>query len=337
MGNDSLINLGSRIGLYSSPEAPQLNLTGLQNNAALLQQLGGRTQKERLIKDKQKSLTKALQYSYQSAFIRKICCDNCGAVRGLINANRLAQDYDEKILSVGFEHNFQVGEIFEWVDTGTYWLIYLQSLTELAYFRSNIRRCDYTISWLDKDNIAHKTYAAIRGPKETKIETSRLHGMAVDTPNYSLSILMPKTSESEAYFKRYAKFYLQDVCWRVEAVNSISMPNILEITATEYYANEQEDDAENGLVKGKIEPIENPNDKNINKIIKGESFIKPKKQYEYTYCGDEEGTWIYDEDLPIETEKNGNTIKIKWTYPYSGQFKLSFGEYTKTIVVESLF
>nr|DAE20871.1 MAG TPA: Flagellar assembly protein T, C-terminal domain [Siphoviridae sp. ctWhx86] len=79
-----------------------------------------------MIKDKRKSLTKALQYSYQSAFIKKTCCgDCCPPVRGLINANRLTQDYDEKILSIGFEHGFQAGDIFEWVNTGTYWLIYL--------------------------------------------------------------------------------------------------------------------------------------------------------------------------------------------------------------------
>lgn len=337
MGNDSLINLGARIGLYASPEMPQATLGGLKNNAALLLQQGGRTQQERMIKDKRKSLTKALQYSYQSAFIKKTCCGDCPPVRGLINANRLTQDYDEKILSIGFEHGFQAGDIFEWVNTGTYWLIYLQSLTELAYFRGNIRRCDYTLSWLDEDNIVHKTYAAVRGPIETKIDSADIHTTVIDSPNYSLSILMPNTDEIKAYFKRYNKFYLQNVCWRVEAVNAISMPGVIEISATEYYANEQEDDAEMGIVGGKIEPIENPNDKSINKIIKGESFIKPKKWYEYTYCGTDEGVWLYDKNLPIEAEIVGNTIKVKWTYSYSGQFDLSFGDYTKTIVVESLF
>lgn len=337
MGNDSLINLGSRIGLYASPEMPQATLSGLKNNAVLLQQQGGRTQKERMIKDKKKSLTKALLYSYQSAFIKRVCCNDCCPVRGLINANRLAQDYDEKILSIGFEHGFQAGDVFEWVNTGTYWLVYLQNLTELAYFRGNIRRCDYTISWCDEDDMTHKTYAAVRGPVETKINSERIHSSIVEIPNYSLNILIPKTVEAETYFKRYAKFYLQGVCWRVEVVNGISMPGILEINAVEYYANEQEDDIENGIVGGSLDPIENPNDKSINKIIKGESFIKPKRQYEYTYCGNEEGTWIYDKNLPLEAEIVGNTIKVKWTYSYSGQFDLSFGDCTKTIVVESLF
>lgn len=64
-------------------------------------------------------------------------------VRALINPNKISQDYDEKIVSVGYEFNFQPGDIFEWVGTNSYWLIYLQDLTELAYFRGKIRRCSH--------------------------------------------------------------------------------------------------------------------------------------------------------------------------------------------------
>jgi hypothetical protein len=43
----------------------------------------------------------------------------------LINPNKLKQDYDDKIVSVGFEHGFTTGDVFEWRGTGTHWLIYL--------------------------------------------------------------------------------------------------------------------------------------------------------------------------------------------------------------------
>jgi hypothetical protein len=46
-------------------------------------------------------------------------------VKGLINPNKLKQDYDDKILSIGFEHDFHVGDIFKWCNTNTYWIIYL--------------------------------------------------------------------------------------------------------------------------------------------------------------------------------------------------------------------
>jgi hypothetical protein len=39
-------------------------------------------------------------------------------------------------------------------------------MTELAYFRGDIRKCSYEISWTDEAG-EHTTYAAVRGPVET--------------------------------------------------------------------------------------------------------------------------------------------------------------------------
>ena len=124
-----------------------------------------------------------------------------------IDIFRLKDDYDDKIISVGYEYNFAPGTVFEWLGTKTYWIVYLQDLTELAYFRGDIRRCSYEINWEDETGV-HKTYAAIRGPVETKINYIQKHGISVDTPNHSLNLLMPKNEYSLAYFKRYSKFYL---------------------------------------------------------------------------------------------------------------------------------
>jgi hypothetical protein len=96
------------------------------------------------------------------------------------------------------------------MNTNTHWIIYLQELSELAYFRGDIRRCDYEIKWEDEDGL-HSTYAAIRGPVETKIDYIQKHGVSVDNPNHSLNILMPKNKDTLEYFKRYSKFYLNDV------------------------------------------------------------------------------------------------------------------------------
>jgi hypothetical protein len=108
---------------------------------------------------------------------------------------------------------------------------------------------------------------------------------------------MPRTKETLEYFKRYNKFYLQDedegaplICWRVEATDWISTPGILEITAVEYYINDDEDDLENkiagALKTKKLDPnpevvvgedgVEPPQ-------ISGETFIKPKTVYEYHF------------------------------------------------------
>ena len=323
-----------RLGLFEE----QINLpqgeTSLTTQAAQFAQHGGYHQQERMIKDKRRSLEKALYYSYQGATVRLLNSDSSLPVRALIKPNKLKQDYDDKIISIGFEHNFKTGDVFNWCNTGTYWLIYLQDLTELAYFRGDIRKCQHQIIWEDTEGNKHSTYAAVRGPVETKIKSIQKYGISLDIPNYSLNILIPKNDETISYFKRYTKFYLDGTCWRIEAVDCISMENIIEFTAVEYYANETEDDIEEGIVGGLIEEVQDPN---LTNDIQGETFIKPKLEYIYS-VKDLEGDWIIDDNLPLKWRINdNNTLTLYWNANYSGQFEIHYGEYSKTIVVESLF
>lgn len=333
-----------RLGVYDRYQEKQVldtDIQGVNNQFVRLNHQGGNLQQNRMIKDKRRSLDRALVYSYQGADVRKIDSTSDDYVRALINPNKLKQDYDDKIISVGYEHHFECGDIFEWKGTETYWLIYLQDLTELAYFRGDIRKCSHQINWED-ENGKHSTYAAIRGPVETKINYIQKHGISIDTPNYSLNILLPKTADTLSYFQRYNKFYLADdelkVCWRIEAVDWLSMPGILEINAVEYYANEFEDNLENGTVGTlKTEPI-NPNNSFIEDTIVGETFIKPKKEYEYEYIGNLVGKWSVKENYPIKLVQDGKKVKLRWLNTYSGQFDLIYADcFKKTIVVQSLF
>ena len=333
-----------RLGVYDRYQEKQVldtDIQGVNNQFVRLNHQGGNLQQNRMIKDKRRSLDRALVYSYQGADVRKIDSTSDEYVRALINPNKLKQDYDDKIISVGYEHHFECGDIFEWKGTETYWLIYLQDLTELAYFRGDIRKCSHQINWED-ENGKHSTYAAIRGPVETKINYIQKHGISVDTPNYSLNILLPKTADTLSYFQRYNKFYLADdelkVCWRIEAIDWLSMPGILEINAVEYYANEFEDNLENGTVGTlKTEPI-NPNNSFIEDTIVGETFIKPKKEYEYEYIGNLVGKWSVKENYPIKLIQDGKKVKLRWLNTYSGQFDLIYADcFKKTIVVQSLF
>lgn len=301
-------------------------------------------QQDRMIRDKRKSLSRALLYSYQAAEVKKLYDENDTIERrALINPNKIKADYDEKIISIGFESNFKTGDIFQWLGTNTYWLIYLQDLTELAYFRGNIRRCSYEIAWEDENKNYHRTYVALRGPVETRINYIQKHEISIDIPNHSLNILLPYNEDNIKLCQRYNKFYLQNdpnkTCWRIEATDLYSTPGIIEINAVEYYSNKTEDDIENGIVSGKIEPIKNPND-TADKNIIGDTFIKPKVVYEYQYQGDQNGEWKWDSKLPltVKIDKATNILKLRWETTYSGQFKLQYNasEY-KTIVVESLF
>lgn len=347
--------IAGRLGYISAPSFKQDSIPGVNHQNVRLRHHGGQTQQERMIRDKQRSLSKALLYSYQAGFVKKYH-DEWNAddvpehetldqppVRALINPDKNKQDYDDKIISIGFEHGFKPGDVFEWVNTNTYWLIYLQDKTELAYFRGEIRRCKYTIRFEDENGDWHTTYAAVRGPVETKINYIQKHMISLDEPNHSLNILLPYNEYTVKYFDRYANFYIVEddrkICWRVEASDWISTPGILEVVAVEYYANKFEDDMENGVVGGLIEPVQETNTDRINRLIEGESFIKPKTKYVYTYTGLSSGDWFIDTNkYPIKIiNQTDKTIEIEWTVMYSGQFDIQFSTLTKTIVVESLF
>lgn len=327
-------------------------IDGLNDQSLRLTANGGYTQQERMIFDKRRSLDRSLLYSYQGANIKKVSDVNGNFFedrinRALINPDKNKFDYDDKIVSVHYEAGYNSGDVFEWMGTDTYWLICLQDLEELAYFRGEIRRCSYTIAWQDEDGL-HSSYAAVRGPVETKINFIQKHGISVDEPNYSLHILMPLTESIVKYFQRYSKFYLQgckefapDICWRVEATDWISTPGIFELTAVEYFANITEDDREAGLVGAlKAEPT-NPNTSATEAYIKGETFIKPKKVYSYKFNGLVLSyKWAVQKDRPVKysiDQKDPTIIHLMWEDTQSGEFDLSFGKYTKKIVVESLF
>lgn len=387
--NTSLNLLGKRLGLnynqnpskIEKPEdlEPKISsidtlldpeVTGVDNQKFLLEINGGTSQQDRMIFDKRRTLDRVLKYSYQGSNIRKVSSgngedntlypnihelDEHHVCRALINIDRTKVDYDDKMLSVHYEENYHPGDIFEWIDTNTYWLIYLQDLTERAYFRGEIRKCSHQVTWQDESG-EHSTYIAVRGPVETKIDYIQKHGISIDNPNYSLHILMPRTKETLEYFKRYSKFYLQDedegaplVCWKVEATDWISTPGILEITAVENYINDDEDDLENkiagALKTKKLDPnpevvvgedgVEPPQ-------ISGETFIKPKTVYEYHFINPvgRVQTWSVNVDNKVVSfnvnPKDPLHIKLRWNSAYSGQFVLSYGSYNKTIIVESM-
>lgn len=310
-------------------------MNALELMRARLQYHGGVNQQDRMIKDKRETLDRVVLYSYQGAKVKKLDSENIDLA--LINPNQVKQDYDDKVISIGYEFGYTPGTIFEWVNTGTKWLVYLQDLTELAYFKGDIRKCSYEIKWKDDEGNLESTYIALKGPSEKSINSITKEGNVIDLPNYSLYMLMPKTEATMKQFTRYTEFYLQGstTCWRVEATDSISMPGILEVHAKEYYANEHEDNVAAGLVGELIvEPIP-PEPTTAD--IEGEVFIKPKRSYTYKYIGNEDGVWTWDTKLPLSVIPNGKEVVVKWNTTYTGQFVLSFGTVHKTIVVESLF
>lgn len=297
------------------------------------------SQHNRMIEYKRKSLHRALLYSYQSAWIKK---DGEDAIqcRALINPDKIKFDYDEKIISVDFRNNFKAGDTFEWpLNSDIHWIIYSQELTELAYFRGNVRRCQ-EIEVQDSDTKEwKKVYGAIRGPVETKINSIQKAGIVADVPNLSLDIYIPLTEENRKLFNRYCRFSFDGRMWMVQAPDSISTPGILEIVAEEDYNCEHDN---------LIEKIENPNPPvEGDKVpqISGETFIKPLQKETYTSnVISPEYEWSINLDSKNKDIKdvltwtiNSNKITVQWTAMVSGSFVIHYGPLTKNVVVESLF
>lgn len=319
---------------------------------ARLESQGGIAQEDRMIKDKYKTFLKTLQYSYQGCWVKKVqersaCKEITDAKpwRALINPDKTKQDYDDKILSIDYNSNFQPGDIFQWTGTNTHWLIYLQSLTEDAYFRGEIRLCKYKIKFKNECGKIVETWAAIRGPVETQINSIQKNQVRIDQPNLSLNILMPLNDDTRYAFDRYKEFFIQgeDRKWRVEAMDTISITGVLEVNAEEYYIDRDEDDVDEGIDDGLvIEKCDYSIYEDQDERIEGPGFIKPKIAEIYK-APEEGGEWsILESGFPVclkcTTDKH---VQLTWCKTVSGQFTLLWKKedtmLQKTVVVESLF
>lgn len=297
-------------------------------------------QHNRMIRDKQRSMHRALLYSYQAAWVKKDNDEEAEYVRALMNPDKVKFDYDEKIISIDWEHNYVPGTTFEWGrGTGLHWIILKQELSELAYFRGNCRRCQWLVAIDPETHEEFGQWAAIRGPVETKINTIQKAGIVADVPNLTLDIYMTDTEQNRRTFERYKRFEFNGRYWKVQAPDFISTPGIYEIQAEEDY--ECHDDEMFIRVDTNEEIVAD----NVNEII-GEKIIKPLEPHLYSYKFEvPDAEWFIT--LPATKNKEiddvldykiiGNKLKVTWTGMRSGQFILHYGETEKTISVESLF
>lgn len=298
------------------------------------------SQHNRMIRDKRRTLHRVLLYSYQSGWIRKDGDKTANYVRALINPDKIKFDYDEKILSVDFHAGFAPGDTFEWPrGSKTHWIIYSQELTELAYFRGNVRRCQELVVTDPETGEKLSIWCAIRGPVETKINTIQKNVTVFDTPNQTLNIHMPNNAVNQRLFQRYFKFSFAGLTWEVQAADFISTPGIIEFTAMESYKCDSDEEIYQIVDPNPVPPEGTP-------AILGNSFIKPLQEVLYTITGDidkQEWTIELDSDnkevddvLQYHTDENGDLV-LKWTTVLSGNFVIHYGDLSFVVAVESLF
>lgn len=293
---------------------------------------------ERMTRDKLRSLHRALLYSYQSAWIKKEGAEEYN--RALINPDKIKFDYDEKIVSIDPKWGYKCGDVFEWKNTGTRWLILKQELTEVAYFRGNCRRCQPLEVINSETGESEILWMAIRGPVETKINTIQKAGIVADVPNLTINAYVTSNEKTIKYFDRYQRFSFAGRYWKVTAPDSISTPGILEFTAEEDYDCDHED-----LIIKTVDP--NPPPQEYENSIIGETFVNPLEStiFSTRFMMNNEIKWQVklpnenkDVDDVLEWEVlEDNSIKVTWTAMVSGSYVITRGDLTKTIIVQSLF
>lgn len=208
-------------------------MTSNNSLQARLLNRGGENPRARINQTKLWSFRRALTNDYNSRVIRT---QTGKEINCLINAHNLKPDYDKKYISVDFSSGLQAGDIFQCLDDLTHWMIYLPVLTETAYLRAEIIRCRYNI---ELDNRIYWIY--FQGPVETDARWLQEKGINYVGPNLSGSIFIKRDKTTEDYFHRFTKFKMDGRDWEVQAIDTISVPGIIELEVQEAYNNISED------------------------------------------------------------------------------------------------
>lgn len=300
----------------------------LDNLNKRLRYAGG-NQGGRLVKDKLKSLKKALLYAYQ----------DCTAVlsdgrefRCLINPDKTKNDYDQKILSIPFEDiclnepregktsegivpiGVKGGDVIEWKENGTKWLVYLQFLEEKAYFRADVRRCKTEV---EIDGIKYPIY--IRGPVETTIKWLQKKGVSWNTLNYSLEMYITKNEQTLDFFHRFKEIKVDGKQWEVKAVDTYGGDGIIQVLLGETFSHTIEDEYYEELKPSEQVDTGIP-------YIKGLDVVKPYDTLTYTIENLDvaNGIWKIDNSKIKIVEQTTEQIVIDVITGKSGSFIISY-------------
>lgn len=206
-------------------------MSGLNRMKQRMEYAGGDND-GRLAQGKLKSFHAALK-SYQGEWITF----NDKIHRCLLNPDQLKEDYDIKMFSVDFNTNIKEGDVFLWNRTNSHWLVCLQQLSEEAYFRGQVRKCNYQI---DVDKTLY--WVAVTGPSEKDAEWATRYSIAYDKLNYTILLYITKNDETNAFFERHKKVKFDNHTWKVTAVNRYSQSAILEVVLEEDFNNNFEEE-----------------------------------------------------------------------------------------------
>ena len=337
-------------------------MEGLENMRKRLEYQGGIRQVDRMNEDKLRSLKKALLYSYQSA--TAILADG-REFRCLINPDQIKNEYDNKYISIPFkdiclnekeiepnredEHRkttdglqeigMRCGDVFQWKEDGSDWLVYLQRKEETAYFRAEIRRCKYTV---EVDGTEYKCYAA--RPSTNEIDWRNQSDKAWNDIDYTLEMYVTKDEKTEAFFHRFTIIKINGKPWEVQSIDNMSSDGIIVMYLKEYYQNTIEEKVNEETKEKEETTVENPGvdgPSGGKPFIFGENHMYPYTKGKYIVVDAEGGKWELGSDkgelinpTEFETEvliKTGRSGKLLLKYVRENEEDIIF-----TITIDSL-
>lgn len=304
----------------------------LENMKTRINFHGGNVQVNRMIEDKEKSLRKALLYSYQSA--TAVLADG-REFRCLINPNKITMESDDKMLSIPFkdiclnkarpedattsqgkeEIGIKCGDTIEWKENGTHWIIYSQYLQEVAYFRGLMRQCENEALEID----GHKFWYYLKGPDEKGIDWQKTKHFVFNELNYTVEIYISNTTVTNEFFHRFKNVEIKGRPFEVQAVDDLSTDGILTVYLKETYSNDwaQNDQPEEIIPSEEEAPSDAP-------MIVGPAQVYPYDIIQYEARNTGSGAWFLSNKRATILEQTENTVKIEITTGKSGNVSLIY-------------
>lgn len=306
-------------------------MSGFKNLKTRLNYRGGMRQIDRMVEEKRNSLSKALLYSYQSA--TAVLTDG-REFRCLINPNKVSMEFDDKMLSIPFEDiclnkpkpegattlegreptGIKCGDVIQWKENGTYWIIYSQFLQEVAYFRGLMRQCENEPLLIN----GKKYWYYLKGPDEKSIDWTKTKHLIFNDLNYTLEIYISKTTETLEFFHRFKKCTIHGKPFEVQAVDNLTSEGILTVYLKEDYENPWAPD---------VEPAPMPPEATlpIDAVrIDGPLQVYPYDIHEYTILNSKGGQWYISNNRAKILNQSENVVKIEVTTGKSGSFSLIY-------------
>lgn len=306
-------------------------MSGLDN---LKKRIGyyGTTTEDRMRNDKTRTLKKALFNSYQA---ETIILSDGREFKCLINRDKLEKDYDDRTISIPFkdiclnaekkgktsesqqETNIKPGDILQWKENGTYWILYLPKLEESAYLRATIRRCRYELTI---NNNVYKIY--FRGPTTTQAAWRNQGSAQWNSMNYDAMLTITRNEETLEFFDRFVKVKIGGKNWKVAATDKFSTEGIIDVYLEEDFSNTIEEE-------NPIKPAEPPQIEEGAAAITGSYEVYPYDIKVYLVENIEGGYWeisnekkakfISQDEVQAKIEITGNKGTFDIIYKKDGQ------------------